>query len=249
MRAPANPLRKPRPSKDRWVHHGRFYFTDENGTLESGIGTQVCLTGEDLWVTAELSIPLGTIDSVRIVRRRGLPPRRFLQIVYVNPITMAREAVYLCRPDPFGIGLYRSQPIEELMGRVEELRPRGGPRTSVAVQGRAGTEPPPALDRCEACGTQPAAYVGYRFSVSAVLVWYRSATKRRIHCRKHNALHGLAYYFLTVLTGWIGIGIIAYPFDVFAAGRNLAPSLGKVSYALAVLPPFVVAGLLARWLL
>ncbi len=245
MQGTANPLRKSKPPKEEWVHHGRFYFTDENGRMESALGAQICLTREELWITSDLSIPLGRIDSMGIVERRGVPPRRFLRIGYVNPITKAREAVFLCKLDSFGIGLYRMGPIEELLQRIEELRAKEGSRPSVVAVGKAEPEAAPAPDRCEACGEKPAVYVGYVYLVSAILVCYRSAAKRRIHCRKHNALHGLGYYLLTVLTGWIGIGIIPYPFVVYAAARNLAPSLGSAWYALGVLPTLGAAAVLA----
>ncbi len=244
MQVLANPLRKPKPSRDQCILHGRFYFTDEKGKLASDLGTHIYLTAEYLWVTPELSIPVVMINSVQVVERRGLPPRRFIQIGYINPITAGQETVFLCKLDLLGIGLHRTRPLQNLLRRIEDLRPHGGSMTSAAVL----LETPP-LDCCEACGAKPAYYVGYLFLVSAILICYRSEAKRRVHCRKHNAIHGLGYYLLTALTGWIGIGIFAYPFVVFAAGRNLAPSFRKTSYALGVLPSIGVAALIAHWLL
>lgn len=250
MHATANPLHKPKPARDRWLLHGRFYFTDENGRLLHSFGTQVCLTAEDLWVAPELSIPVGRIESLEIVARRGVPPRRFLRIAYVNPITMAREEVFLCKPDPIGIGLYRVKPLQELVRRIEALpRQLDGSTTARVEAGVAASQATALLDRCEVCGAKPAYYVGYLFLVSAVLLYYRSAVRRRLHCRKHNAIHGLGHYCLTVATGWIGIGIVLYPFVVFAAGRNLAPALGKAGVVLGALPTLVLAALAARWLL
>lgn len=250
MQATTNPLRRPKPSKDQCVLHGRYYFTDEKGKLASALGTQIYLTSEYLWVTPELAIPMCTIDSVQVVDRRGLPPRHFIQVVYVNPITGNRESVSLCKLDSFGIGLHRIRPLRELSVRIEELRSGLGASSS-AVAALAGDglhcESPP-LDRCEACGAKPAYYVGYLYLVSAILLCYRSEAKRRIHCRKHNVVHGVAYYLLTVLTGWIGIGIFAFPFVVYVAGRNLAPSLGKASYVLGVLPSLGLVALLVNWL-
>jgi len=251
MQATANPLRKPRPARDQCILHARFYLTDEKGRLAGGVGTNVCLTAEDLWIMPELSIPVGLIDSVRIVAMGAVPPRRFLQILYLNPITSTREAVYLCKPDPVGIGLYRVKPLRDLVRRIEEHPRRREPSAPVVTVAAGDFSLPeaPALDRCEVCGTQPAYYVSYLFLVSAILLAYRSAPKRRIHCRKHNAIHGLGYYVLTVLTGWIGIGVFAYPFVVFAAGRNLTPSIGKAAVVLGILPSLVAAILLVRWLL
>ena len=252
MHATANPLRKPRPARDRCILHGRFYFTDEKGRLASGVGTHVCLTADELWIAPELSLPVDRIDSLQLVARPGSPPRRFLQIGYVNPITNARETVFLCKPDPVGIGLYRVKPLQDLMRRIEEL-PRhrdGSTPVGLSAAGDAGRRETPPSDRCEACGAKPAYYVGYLFQVSVILLSYRSAAKRRIHCRQHNAIHGLGYYILTVLTGWIGIGIFAYPFVVFAAGRNLAPSFGKAAAViLGVLPSVGLAVLGLHWLL
>jgi hypothetical protein len=251
METTANPLRRSKPSKDQSILHGRFYFTDEKGRLASGVGTHVYLTAESLWITPELSIAVERIESSRVVEKRGLPPRRFLEIRYVNPITCGREVVYLCKLDGIGIGLQRAKPVQELAREIETLRSHRTPSFAVdaEVVGGGVPEAHPALDRCETCGAKPAYYVSYLFLVSALLLSYRSESKRRVHCRKHNAIHGLAYYLLTALTGWIGIGIFAYPFVVFAAGRNLTPSFGKTSYVLGVLPPIALVVAIASWLL
>ena len=250
MHATANPLRKPQPARDECTLRGRFYFTDEQGRLASSMGTNVCLTAEDLWIAPELSVPLGQIEALQLVTKGALPPRRFLRIDYRNPVTQAREAVCLCKPDPIGIGFYRVGPLEDLVSRIEALRGQGHLAASLGAgpAGDAALHAGPSLDRCEVCGAQPAFYVGYLFLVSAVLLSYRSAVKRRIHCRKHNAVHGLGYYLLTVLTGWIGIGIFAYPFAVYAAARNLAPALGRSAGVLGLLPPLGLAALVVRWL-
>src|SRR5262245_22602505 len=113
MQATVNPLRRPKPARERCVLRGRFYFADEQGKLASGVGTGVCLTAEGIWVTAEIWIPLELIQMVAIVSKRGFPPRRYLLIRYLNPITRASEAVGLCKPDPVGIGLYRVRPLEQ----------------------------------------------------------------------------------------------------------------------------------------
>src|SRR5678816_3708202 len=97
MQATANLLRRPKPSKDQCILHGRFYFTDDNGRLASGLGTHVYLTAECVWITSELAIPVSSIDSVDVVDRRGLPPRHFVRIGYVDPITRDRAAVSLCK--------------------------------------------------------------------------------------------------------------------------------------------------------
>ncbi len=137
------------------------------------------------------------------------------------------------------------------MRRIDELRPQRRPSTSAgtAVEGEPALRETPALRGCEVCGAKPAYYVGYLYLVSAILLCYRSEARRRIHCRKHNAIHGLAYYSLTALTGWIGLGVFAYPFVVFAAGRNLTPALGKASYVLGLLPSVGLAALIVGWLL
>ena len=94
---------------------------------------------------------------------------------------------------------------------------------------------------------QPTTLLKLAALVSAVLLSYRSAARRRIHCRWHNAIHGLAYYALTVLTGWIGIGVFSYPLVVYAAARNLSPWIGRASIVLGILPPCVAALLIVRW--
>jgi hypothetical protein len=231
----ANPLRQPKPAEAERLFEGRFYLTDENGRLAGGIGTSLCLTSGLLWVTPELAIPLGAIDSTEIIEKGVLPPRRFLQISYLNPISNGRELVCLCKPDPIGIGLYRRKPLEELNRRIGEVRPA---TQSPAMQ---------PLDACEVCGAKPAWYVSYFFAVSALLLAFRSGTRRRMHCRKHNAMHGMLYYLITALTGWIGLGIFVYPLVVFAAGRNLAPSLGRASWVLGILPTLALAALIASW--
>jgi hypothetical protein len=229
-------LRRPKPDKAERLFEGRFYFTDENGRLAGGLGTTICLTAELLWVTPELAIPLGAVDSWEILEKGVLPPRRFLQLSYLNPITNGREVLSLCKPDPIGIGLYRRKPLEELSRRIGEIRPPSPSTTSIQP-----------LDACEICGAKPAWYVSYFFAVSAILLAFRSGARRRMHCRKHNVLHGTLYYLVTALTGWIGLGIFVYPLVVFAAGRNLAPSVGRASYVLGVLPTLAVAALIASW--
>src|SRR5262245_14620908 len=182
MPATINPLRTSKPASDQCILRGRFYFTDDKGSLAHAPGTQVCLTADDLRITSELSIPVDQIETVELVRRRGLPPRCFLRIRFVNPITNAREDVFLCKPDPVGIGLYRVAPIEELRQRIEEQRRRTSPALGGATAGDPALRPPQAPpDQCEACGARPAFYVSYVFLVSAVLLSYRSAARRRIH--------------------------------------------------------------------
>ncbi|HZN38471.1 MAG TPA: hypothetical protein VFD82_06685 [Planctomycetota bacterium] len=247
MHATANPLHRPRPARAQCVLHGRFYFTDDQGKLESGVGTHVRLTPEYLWITSDLSLPIETIDAMQIVDGSGLPPRHFVRIRYVNPVTGDPETVCLSKLDAFGIGLHRVAPLRELVRAVEALQARSGSSTGVAEKVAPQDKQP--LDRCEECGAEPAFYIGYVFLVSAVLLSWRSAARRRVHCRKHNAVHGTGYYLLTTLTGWIGIGVIAYPFVVFAAARNLAPSLGRATYVLGVLPTLGLAALVASWLL
>jgi hypothetical protein len=247
MQTDANPLHRPKPAREETLLHGRFYFTDEQGRLEHTFGTHVFLTSEHLRVTPELSIPLARIASLELVEKRGLVRRRFLRIVFVNPITGGPECVTFCKPDPIGIGLYRAAPLRELHDRIQELRARAA-QVPPALPAKQGAQQPSTLDRCEVCGARPAYYVPYLYQISAVLVSYRSAAKRRIHCRKHNVLPGLGCYALTALTGWIGIGVFAYPFVVFTTARNLSPSLGRASYALGFLPTIAVAALVASWI-
>ena len=171
MQATANPQRRPKPARVQCLLHGRFYFTDQDGRLESSLGAHVCLTAEHLWVTPELSIPIGQIDSIQLVSRRGLPPRRFLQIRFENPITGAPEILSLCKPDPVGIGLYRVRPLQELMRRIEEL-PARRESPEVGVAGGLAREEPPELDRCEVCGEKPACFVGYVYLIKTrALEW------------------------------------------------------------------------------
>jgi hypothetical protein len=243
MPATANPLHRPKAPKAECILTGRFYFTNANGGLASGVGTQVRLTPESLSITSDLAIPIGSIDAIEIVHRRGLPPRHFVRIVFVNPVTGGKELVCLSKLDAFGIGLRRIAPLQELVRAVEAQRAGAASAQTAAAQQDL---PPPG--HCEVCGAKPAYYVGYVFLAGALLLTWRSAEKRRVHCRKHNALHGAGYYLLTALTGWIGIGVLAYPFLVFAAARNLAPALGRATYVLGVLPTLGLAALLASWL-
>jgi hypothetical protein len=232
----ANPLRRSKPAREQRRWSGRVYFTDENGKLLDGKGQRLYLAADHLWISSELSVPLSAVTSLEIRRSRGLIKRRFLDVRYLNPISGAPEFVAVCSLD--FLGFSRLGPIEELKARIEAQM--------ATLEATASPTDPMALDQCEVCGAKPAYYVGYMFLVSAIFFSYQSAVTRRIHCRKHNALHGFGRYLLTALVGWIGVGVFAYPFVVFGAARSLEPTVGKAWYALAALPMVCVAGLVAR---
>lgn len=257
-----NPLRQPKPAKEQCIYNGKFYFADANARLAEGaLGSKIYVTTEFLWVTDELAIPVGSIQDAQIIEKGWLPKRRALAITYENPVSSEDEALFLCKPDAFAIGLYRVAPLQELLGWIEQARqnaPAGDPVVHSAsetpkVSGNDFTftirgDAQPA-DECEVCGGKPAYYVTYSYLVSVLLLSYRSKARRRVHCAKHNLIYGVPHYLVTALVGWCGIGIFAYPFMAFGTARSMTPSLGKATYVLGLLPTLALGGLIAWWLL
>jgi hypothetical protein len=245
-----NPLHRPEPRADESPYDGKFYFADGRARLVHGsFPTRVHVTPDMVWITGELAIPAGAIDDVQVIEAGVLPRRRAVAISFRNPITGQGELVCLCRPDV--IGLYRTQPLHELMGWIEQARapaPVTTPVPTAAAMAFPASADVATAGGCEACGAMPASYVSYSFLVSLILISYRSAPRRRVHCNRHNLMYGLPCYLLTVLTGWCGIGVFGYPFMVFGTARSLAPSLGRLTYVLGVLPTLTLAALVVWWL-
>ena len=241
-----NPLRQPEPPAAQCVYQGRFQAADLKGKYIGGSPSyDVRVTREQIWLSDELSIPLASFRSADLVTSGVLLPTRGLVLRFENPITRQNETIGLCRMDPIGIGIHSQKPLEELRDALRKLPRATAPAPAVSPARAAA---PPDKLKCEDCGSEPAFYVGYAFLVSALVVWYRSAVTRRLHCRRHVALHGIPPYLITVLTGWFGISILAYPFYVWIAARNLRPAVGGLSYALGIAPTPAAIGLV-WWLL
>lgn len=245
---PPNPLRRPKPSRDESLYRSRFYFGSEGARIEGAFGFSIVLGRDYLWLGDELSVPLWAIRHAEIFEAGWYPKRRALKITYENPITSLPEAIILMKPDFFGLNAVK--PLKELLQKLDAARASASRPVSISSANSAvplvGLEP---VDACEICGEKPAYYVGYTYLISALVVSYRGAVKRRIHCRKHNLVHGLGHYLVTAATGWFGIGIFAYPYVVFGASRSLEPSIGRrATYVLAAAPILVVAVLILRWL-
>lgn len=144
-----NPLRQPKPSADQRLFEGKYYFANVNAKLAEGsLGTRVYLTREFLWITNELAIPLGLIQVMQIHEQGWLPKRRDLEIKYINPVSREIEAVFLCKPDPFAIGLYRLAPLELLLARIEEARESVPPGVHLSSFPGLWREATPRLTRC-----------------------------------------------------------------------------------------------------
>ncbi len=247
-----NPLRQSEPSTGHSLYDGKFYFADAKARLANGsLGTRVHVTPEFLWVTDELAIPLSSIVDVQLLEKGWVPKRRALAVSFQNPITGEGEVVFLCKPDAVGIGLYRVQPLHELMRWIEQARasaPAVVPVVQPSDASAVVTDDFARADKCEVCGARPATYITYAYLISIILISYRSQPKRRIHCQKHNLLYGLPHYLLTVLTGWCGIGVFGYPFMVFGTARSLTPAIGNVTYVLGLLPTLALTGVIAWWI-
>ncbi|MBS2032149.1 MAG: hypothetical protein JST54_29895 [Deltaproteobacteria bacterium] len=241
-----NPLRRPKPSRKESLYRATLYFADANGKIAGQLGHAIALGREYLWLTDEIAIPLSAIRTAGIVEHGGFPKRRSYQLTFENPISRRSEQINLVNPTL--IGFYPSTRLLPLLENVE--RARASLASSPGASPGQATERAPvsAPTGCEVCNATPAWYVGYTYLVSFLVVSYRGAAKRRVHCKKHNLIYGLGHYLLTALTGWFGIGIFGYPFVVWAAARSLTPSLGRATYALAGAPIVVVGGLIVHWL-
>lgn len=244
----ANPLHRPRPPRRERLFSLGYYFANEQGRIAGALGGRLHLAADHLWLTEDLAIPLAAIETVAVLeKKRLLLPRSWLRLDYLNPISRRRETVSICTFDKLGLGFYRREPLEKLARLVEERRAAAPPLPAPDAPGAAPRHPGEA--RCEVCGARPAHYVGYVFLVGALVFWYRSAVRRRVHCARHVAWHGTAYYLVTALTGWLGLSALAYPFVTFAAGRALAPAIGRAWWGLALTPSIVLAAAVLRWAL
>jgi hypothetical protein len=64
--------------------------------------------------------------------------------------------------------------------------------------------------------------------------WHTGKTK--LHCRHHNLIHGLRAYAITLLTGWLGLSFVMFPFAIYASALRMWPSLGWRVHILGVAP-------------
>jgi hypothetical protein len=264
----SNPLRRPKPTSGV-LESGRFYATTPTGKLARDIGFRIYLTDKFLWLSPDLSIPLDCVTSAEVKTEGVLPPRHFLDIKYINPITRGPEQFGLCKFDGIGVGLYRRKPIERIAQIMSAHSVFGdGPIRYRSVVGSisSDTGPSSVVDAseniddadvglvatlpCEVCGERPSYYAAYFYLVSLLVISFRSGVVRRIHCKRHHAIHTTGNYLLTALTGWIGVGIFGYPLAVFQLAKNFVPSLGKpASLVLGVLPTLLIAGVIIKWVL
>lgn len=116
----SNPLRQPRPDRACCLYVATFGAADEHAVYASYFARyHVHLTGEVLWLSKELCLPLAQIRACRIVKAGLLIRRYALEIAYTNPITNGAEAVYLCQID--FLGFYHTWRLEQLREKLEGL--------------------------------------------------------------------------------------------------------------------------------
>jgi hypothetical protein len=253
-----NPLHQPKPNADECLYIASFYIADKDCRWNGDVfhdpfsafnRYNVRLTKQLIWLSPELAIPIKSLVSCKMQERRGwLVTRRALEIIYRNPISQGLEAVYLCDID--FIGLYYDKALLYLLSQIEEviaetikteLEKSATPETEITEK----KEMKPT--GCEACQAHEAFYVSYMFSIGAVVFWYRSEEKRYLHCRRHILIHGSFTYLVTVLFGWLGVCIIAYPFVVYGQAMNFKPIVGNFAYILGIAPTAVLALLIAHF--
>ncbi len=191
----SNPYRIPRP-RYGVVLEGKYHpptaFADPY---------RLVLTHEDLWLSENLSIPLGAIQNVEVIGDR------VVRVSYFNALNSANEVADITSQNVLGgtdkeavwnlantltVERSKAQSVEDFLA---ELAQGGGGRVA----------------RCEACGDSPGALVDLGYVVCLGLT-YRSAPMRRYLCRKHAIRRCLACNLYTGICGWWGIpGIVTAP--------------------------------------
>ena len=233
-----NPLHQPRPHAADCIYVGKFAIANESCTYVGSFSSyHVHLTKQFMWLSDELCIPIKSISSYIMQTRGRLIRRHALEIIYRNPISKNMEAVFLCDIDLIGFYhekalLFLTTQIDEVIAAIVAIELQNPPE---------GTENPiKQQSGCETCRNPEAFYVSYQFSMGALVFWYMSQERRFLHCKRHILLHGAPSYLVTVLFGWLGVCIIAYPVIVYKQAMNLKPLLGKSAYLLAFGPTIAV---------
>ena len=238
----SNPLHLERPRGSDVLYEGRFRYVEQPslGLVDFG-SVNLCLTRSYLWLSDELAIPIGAITQMEVAERGFLPKRIALRVVYRNPVTHEHESVAFAKIGFLGLS-FKREPLQQMKALLEELQKQctDEPHAGVAAE-------PENVERgCEACGARPAYYPTYFFTITALAVAYRSKERRRVHCRRCVLRHGLPCYLVTMLLGWPGIGILAYPIVLYRAAQTLEPAIGRYYLALAGVPLLIAAGFILR---
>lgn len=242
-----NPLRRPRPERDETVHRVDLHVADEEARYVDGFQYyKVRLTRDCLWLSRDLALPLECIRVVEPLQRGKWVKRHALRIVYRNPITGTDESVQLCRRSFTG---YSEKPLVKLRALVQDQLEIHGELEPAMVENIRREEREPVELTCEVCGRRPAVYVGYRSQVGLLSASVVTAEKRRTHCSRHNLLVGGWSYLVTTLTGWWGLCILTWPQMVWERALAMRPAIGRLAYALGVLPVLLLFGGIAYALL
>lgn len=231
------------PPKSDCIFIGRLAHANEQAVYTGSFNRyRVRLTADMLWCSEELYIPLANIESTQIIRKGWLIRRHALEIVYRDPVSRFRSALYLCHISP--LGTYQKKRLEKLEQLITQQR-----QQIIAVPGRDPSHEIIMPHVCEVCGSRDAYLVHYVYMIGAVAFWYR-AQRQRVHCPKHMLVEGLCAYAITALTGWLGLSVIVWPITLIQNARTLRPAMGRIAYALPI-PPLAGAvfllGLLFKW--
>jgi hypothetical protein len=116
----SDPLTMPKPPRDSCRYVKRFSVADENATYVGRFSRyHAHLTGGQLWLSRQLSIPVRTIRAKEIIRRGWLIKRHALRIVFENPTTREQDAAHLCDID--FLGFYHLRNLEKLSAALDEV--------------------------------------------------------------------------------------------------------------------------------
>ncbi len=234
--------------------NARFVLTDSGGVQrdpkQNLVFPNVVAVDDYLWIAETESIPYAYITGIELKEKNT---RHFAHLKWRNAYTGEMYERFFAARD--ALGAYLKKPLVEFSDFLEErienadfhaLCERFDLQDHEDLPQRT---PPHRGLRCEACDSD-GTFVEYAAMFSILVYSSISPRKPRIHCAAHNRIHGIPYYLLTICTGWLGPGIVDFPFVSARATKAIQKSVSKPTFwFLNALPALLLLGLLVGFLL
>lgn len=129
-----------KPSLEECSYSGHFHVANDRAIYIGSLARfKVRLTSDQLWLRKDLSIPLDAISDVKMIRKGKLIPRHALCIVFVNPVSGASDAAYLC--DTSVIGIYHKPKLLKLEGALNNAMKERRNAVDRSFDGEGSTTP------------------------------------------------------------------------------------------------------------